>query len=70
MIKAIFLFILAGLAEIGGGYLIWQWLREGWIPWIVGGVMVGTTILMREPITAPAVRYDRQPVPAGSRRSR
>lgn len=23
------LFILAGLAEIGGGYLIWQWLREG-----------------------------------------
>ncbi|WP_393959309.1 YnfA family protein [Priestia megaterium] len=29
MIKAIFLFILAGLAEIGGGYLIWQWLREG-----------------------------------------
>lgn len=26
---SIFLFILAGLAEIGGGYLIWQWLREG-----------------------------------------
>lgn len=25
---AIFLFIIAGLAEIGGGYLIWQWLRE------------------------------------------
>ncbi|OCS82620.1 YnfA family protein [Caryophanon tenue] len=22
------MFILAGLAEIGGGYLIWQWLRE------------------------------------------
>lgn len=22
------IFILAGLAEIGGGYLIWQWLRE------------------------------------------
>jgi small multidrug resistance family-3 protein len=28
MLKAIFLFLLAGLAEIGGGYLIWQWLRE------------------------------------------
>lgn len=26
---SILLFILAGLAEIGGGYLIWQWLREG-----------------------------------------
>ncbi|GKU81886.1 YnfA family protein [Niallia sp. NCCP-28] len=25
----IFLFLLAGLAEIGGGYLIWLWLREG-----------------------------------------
>ncbi len=23
------LFIFAGLAEIGGGYLIWLWLREG-----------------------------------------
>lgn len=22
------MFILAGLAEIGGGYLIWQWFRE------------------------------------------
>jgi small multidrug resistance family-3 protein len=27
--KSIFLFVLAGLFEIGGGYLIWQWLREG-----------------------------------------
>jgi small multidrug resistance family-3 protein len=22
------LFFLAGLAEIGGGYLVWMWLRE------------------------------------------
>lgn len=29
MIQATLLFILAGIAEIGGGYLIWQWLREG-----------------------------------------
>ncbi|WP_191562768.1 YnfA family protein [Metabacillus idriensis] len=29
MITIIFLFLLAGLAEIGGGYLIWLWLREG-----------------------------------------
>ncbi|MGE7666829.1 YnfA family protein [Ureibacillus composti] len=28
MLKATILFVLAGLAEIGGGYLIWQWLRE------------------------------------------
>jgi small multidrug resistance family-3 protein len=29
IIGAIFIFILAGLAEIGGGYLVWLWLREG-----------------------------------------
>ncbi|MFC4799708.1 YnfA family protein [Neobacillus sp. GCM10023253] len=29
MIKSIVIFILAGLAEIGGGYLVWLWLREG-----------------------------------------
>lgn len=28
-IMTILIFLLAGLAEIGGGYLIWQWLREG-----------------------------------------
>jgi hypothetical protein len=32
------LFILAGLCEIGGGWLVWQWLREArpW-PWGVNG---------------------------------
>ncbi|WP_432759392.1 YnfA family protein [Bacillus methanolicus] len=29
ILYAIILFIFAGLAEIGGGYLIWLWLREG-----------------------------------------
>lgn len=29
MLKNILLFILAGVAEIGGGYLVWLWLREG-----------------------------------------
>jgi len=27
--KSVLYFILAGLCEIGGGYLIWLWLREG-----------------------------------------
>lgn len=27
--KSVALFILAGLLEIGGGYLVWLWLREG-----------------------------------------
>ncbi len=32
--KSLFYFILAGLCEIGGGYLIWLWLREGKSIWI------------------------------------
>jgi small multidrug resistance family-3 protein len=27
--RSVLLFVLAGLCEIGGGYLVWQWLREG-----------------------------------------
>lgn len=26
---SLFVFVLAGLCEIGGGYLVWLWLREG-----------------------------------------
>jgi small multidrug resistance family-3 protein len=26
--QSIALFVLAGLMEIGGGYLVWLWLRE------------------------------------------
>ncbi len=32
-IKSIFYFVLAGLCEIGGGYLVWLWLREGKSSW-------------------------------------
>jgi small multidrug resistance family-3 protein len=28
-LQTILLYIVAGLAEIGGGWLVWQWLREG-----------------------------------------
>ena len=27
--KSVFLFVLAGLAEIGGGYYVWQYWRNG-----------------------------------------
>lgn len=41
-IKSIFYFILAGLFEIGGGYLVWLWLREGKSFWyaVLGGVVL------------------------------
>jgi small multidrug resistance family-3 protein len=40
MIKSLLYFIWAGLFEIGGGYLIWLWLREGKSFWwgILGGI--------------------------------
>jgi small multidrug resistance family-3 protein len=42
MFQATILFILAGIAEIGGGYLIWQWLREGKPSYwgLIGGVVL------------------------------
>ena len=42
IIRSIILFALAGLAEIGGGYLIWLWLREGRPVWVglVGALVV------------------------------
>nr|WP_281934221.1 YnfA family protein [Paenibacillus tyrfis] len=43
MVQAVILFILAGLAEIGGGYLVWLWLREGRA---IGYGLVGALILV------------------------
>lgn len=34
MFRALLLFFLAGCLEIGGGYLIWQWLRAGLPVWL------------------------------------
>ena len=42
-LRAVGLFALAGLAEIGGGWLVWQWLREG-RPWPFG--LVGALALI------------------------
>jgi small multidrug resistance family-3 protein len=41
-LKSIFLFVVAGLCEIGGGYLIWLWLREGkgWELAVIGAVVL------------------------------
>ncbi len=41
--RSIILFILAGLFEIGGGYLVWLWLREDRSP-VIG--VLGFIILM------------------------
>jgi small multidrug resistance family-3 protein len=42
VVKSLFYFVLAGLFEIGGGYLIWLWLREGKGIWyaLCGGIIL------------------------------
>ena len=34
VVQSIAVFLLAGLFEIGGGWLVWGWLREGRVLWI------------------------------------
>jgi small multidrug resistance family-3 protein len=40
--QSISLFILAGVCEIGGGYLVWLWLRngKGFILGLLGGLVL------------------------------
>ncbi len=43
VVQSVILFVLAGLAEIGGGYLVWLWWRDG-RSWTVG--VVGAAVLV------------------------
>ena len=42
VITSVALFVFAGLCEIGGGWLIWKWLRDGRPGWwgLIGGVVL------------------------------
>jgi small multidrug resistance family-3 protein len=42
IIKSLLLFLLAGCCEIGDGYLVWLWLKEGKPTWlgILGGLIL------------------------------
>jgi small multidrug resistance family-3 protein len=42
IVTSIVLFLVAGLCEIGGGWLVWQWLREGRnLTWgFIGGLVL------------------------------
>jgi small multidrug resistance family-3 protein len=39
---SLFFFFIAGVCEIGGGYLVWLWLRESysWIFGVLGGFVL------------------------------
>lgn len=41
VIRSLFFFVVAGLCEIGGGYLIWLWVREDKSIWFaLGGAVL------------------------------
>lgn len=42
IIKSVLLFIAAGICEIGGGYLVWLWLRneKGFLLGVLGGLVL------------------------------
>ncbi len=42
VLRSVALFVLAGLCEIGGGWLVWKWLRDGRPGWwgLAGGVVL------------------------------
>lgn len=42
IVQSLLYFLLAGLCEIAGGYLVWLWLREGRGLWMggVGGLLL------------------------------
>ena len=44
MVHSMALFFIAGLCEIGGGYLVWQWWRNG-APWLIGAIGALTLFL-------------------------
>jgi len=44
VIRSLALFVLAGLCEIGGGYLVWQWWRQG-APPLVGALGAAVLVL-------------------------
>ena len=43
IIRSVSIFVLAGLCEIGGGYLIWLWMKSGKPFWyaILGMIILG-----------------------------
>lgn len=48
------LFLLAALLEIGGGYLMWQWLREDAALWVGGIGGLGLVLYGVVPTFQPA----------------
>lgn len=58
VLRTIPLFILAGLAEIGGAYLIWQWIRGGRTA-VLGLLGIGSLFIYAVTQTLQTVNFGR-----------
>lgn len=56
--RSLALFVLAGLCEIGGGYLVWQWWRDG-AAWFIGAIGAGVLFLYGIVPTYQPARFGR-----------
>lgn len=54
VLKSLFYFVVAGLCEIGGGYLIWLWLRENRSVWLAAAGAVVLVLYGIIPTLQPA----------------
>lgn len=52
ILKSFAVFIVAGLCEIGGGYLIWLWLREGRPGTMAFSVLLSLPGMVLSPLTS------------------
>jgi small multidrug resistance family-3 protein len=51
------LFLMAGLLEIGGGYLVWIWLRGGRSPWLGLGGVIALALYGIVPVFQPSQHH-------------
>ena len=57
--RSVALFVVAGLMEIGGGYLVWLWLREhrGLLLGALGGLLTFSRTLWYPPYGSAAAAW-------------
>ncbi len=55
MVQTLPWFVLSGILEVGGGYLVWRWLREQQPPWqgVLGMVILALYGVSATVIPAP-----------------
>ena len=69
IVRSIALFVLAGLCEIGGGYLVWLWLRDRQSVWLgaLGGLDLERMVMQERGVRQATARPHARDVTAPGR---